>query len=246
MTLAMGGDPTRVTGRRIVGYLFDSLIDALVLAALITQLKIDVAQAPTAGIIRPAEDTAASEVGLLLVIFGIYYLVTRVVMLGWIGATPGMLITAVRCVRWDGRPCGVVRALIRTVVMGVGSYVIGSMFLVLSAFVMWNSKGHKAISDWAGGTYVIDNIFKGRLIIETVDGLSVGPPSVTREEAEAFLRTQAEEKGIPGAFVAPLSRQAKNGEPFLDKNLDTYVVWNHKQNAWLAFDKASGAWNQIS
>ena len=56
-----------------------------------------------------------------------YFLVSRVAMLGFLGATPGMFMMSIRCVRWDGRPCGPWRAFVRTVVMGIGEgLLVGS------------------------------------------------------------------------------------------------------------------------
>ena len=163
-----------------------------------------------------------------------------------------MLIVGVRCVRWDGRPCGPVRAFVRSLVMLVGSTLFsawilfgGILFLGGSIVLMSASRGHKNPGDFAAGTYVIDVGYSGRLIIETANGLMTGPPSVRREEAEKYLRKQGVPPPPPGTFVAPLTASAKNGVPFHDKNLDTYVVWNAKQSAWLAFDKATGAWNQV-
>ncbi len=237
-----GGDPTRVTGRRVVGYVFDSVIDAIVLATLLAVLSVKATPSPV-GTLRPSEGQEVSGLALAVLLFFAYYLITRVAMLGVFGATPGMFITAIRCVRWDGRPCGIWRALVRTVIMGIGSYVLSWLFLVLAYFTMHNSKGHKSLNDMVAGTYVIDSIYSGRLIIETIDGLMAGPPSVKREEAEAYLRAEAEKQGLPPGFVPPIGANVKSGEPILDKNLDTYVVWNKKQNQWLAFDKQTGSWN---
>jgi len=239
-----GGDPTRVTGRRVVGYLFDSVIDFLVLATLLAVLNVKAQPSPL-GTIRPTEGQDVSGLALALVLFGVYYLVTRVALLGMAGATPGMFMTGVRCVRWDGRPCGLWRAFVRTLVMGIGSYFLSCLFLIVCYFTMSQSKGHKSLNDMAAGTYVIDSMYSGRLIIESLDGLSVGPPSVTREEAEEYLRKEAEKQGLPAGFIPPLGTNAKSGEPILDKNLDTYVVWSKKDEQWLAFDKQSGSWTPI-
>jgi hypothetical protein len=31
----------------------------------------------------------------------------------------------------------------------------------------------------------------------------------------------------------------------MDKQLDTYVVWNARQSRFLAFDKATGSWEPL-
>jgi len=239
-----GGDPTRVTGRRVVGFIFDSVIDFLVLLTLLSVLSVDAAPSPV-GTIRPTGDQEVTGLAVAMLLFFAYYVITRVALLGMAGATPGMFMTGIRCVRWDGRPCGIWRAFVRTIIMGIGQYIASGLFLILCYFVMHQAKGHKSLNDMVAGTYVIDSMYSGRLIIETLDGLSVGPPSVTREEAEAFLRKEAEKQGLPAAFIPPIGASVKSGEPIMDKNLGTYVVFNKKQNQWLAFDKQSGNWTPI-
>jgi uncharacterized RDD family membrane protein YckC len=247
------GDPTRVTGRRVVGYIFDSIIDVLVLLTFTALLGINLARFSSVGIRRPFDDAEIQKLVVAYGLYALYYLSSRVITLGFFGWTPGMLITGVRCVRWDGRPCGPVRAFVRTLVMGLGSQLFslifsifgGAIFLLVSWLIMTTSKGHKNPGDFAAGTYVIDSAYRGRLIIETLDGLMTGPPSVTRDEAAKYLQAQGAEPAAPGTFVAPRTASAKNGEPFHDKALDTYVVWNSKEGAWLAFDKANGSWNRV-
>jgi len=39
-----------------------------------------------------------------------------------------------------------------------------------------------------------------------------------------------------------LPPNANSCNPFLDKELDTYVVWNARESRFLAFDKSSGSW----
>jgi uncharacterized RDD family membrane protein YckC len=233
----------------VIGYFFDLVIDGLVFLTLMSVLKVRF-EVTVTGAVRPESDQAAAALVTTMLLWTLYYIVSKVLMLGFLGATPGMFMMSLRCVRWDGRPCGIFRAFIRTLVMGLVLYAglyIG-MFLALGGayIVMWTTKGHKNPGDYLAGTFVIDSIFKGRLIIENSDGIMVGPSSVTREEAEEYLKQQAQASGLPAGFVPPLTASAKNGTPFIDKNLDTYVVWNHKQEAWLAFDKQTGLWHQIS
>lgn len=247
------GDPTRVTGRRVIGYLFDLLIDGLVFFTFVSVLGVNVQRAVAPGAAQAVVEGELQKLFTAYLLYVLYYLVSRVITLGFFGWTPGMLMTGVRCVRWDGRPCGPIRAFVRTLVMGIGAQLFtvvlsifgGVAFLAFSWLVMSLSKGHKAPGDFAAGTFVIDSAYSGRLIIDTANGLMTGPPSVTRKEADKVLRAEGVERPAPGTFVPPTSPSAKNGEPFHDKTLDTYVVWNAKQGAWLAFDKSSGGWNRV-
>jgi uncharacterized RDD family membrane protein YckC len=238
MPVPEGGDPTRVTGRRIVGGLFDGVIDRLFLYTVYGMVGIKLVNG-TLGTATP--EVIDSKIGIIATAYLAYIVATKVVTLGFFGWTPGMLITGVRCVKYTGRAPGIGRSLVRTLVYQLGSQ-FGLFWVVLSYLVMSTNKSHRAIQDMAVGTYVIDSIYFGHLLIrDSAGGVMVGPESVTREEAERYLRKQ----GAAAGFPMPAQSTAKNGEPFLDKNLDTYVVWNEKHSAWLAFDKGTGGWVQI-
>lgn len=247
----ISGDPTRVTGRRVLGGIGELIIDLLVYFSLVKLLGINLATLPEdeAAVLPPELE---QKLGVLGVLGTVYLVLTKVLTLGMLGWTPGMLVVAVRCVRWNGKPPGVLRALWRTFFFNVWlmmAFVLmlfpfgftGGMALIAGLILaMSMSKGHRSIHDMVAGTYCIDSIYLGRMILVQSDGVVAGPPAVTRDEAEKILKKDG--AAAPLVFDNP---QAKSGEPFLDKNLDTYVVWNAKQQAWLAFDKRSGAWNRI-
>jgi uncharacterized RDD family membrane protein YckC len=238
MAVAEGGDPTRVVGRRVVGGFFDAVIDQLFLWTLYGLVGIKVMRG-TLGTTSP--EVVDSKIGLIAAGFLIYVVVTKVLSLAYLGFTPGMFMVGVRCVKYDGRGPGIGRALVRTLVYQLLAQ-FGALWYLLSYLIMSTSKAHKSLQDMVAGTYVIDAMYMGHLmILDSQGNVVVGPKSVTREEAAQFLRQQG--GGAPAP--APAAAQAKNGEPFLDKNLDTYVVWNERHKAWLAFDKATGGWVQI-
>jgi hypothetical protein len=89
------------------------------------------------------------------------------------------------------------------------------------------------------GTYVIDSFYQGRLIMRQGEHVVAGPPSVHREEYEQLLQ----EAGIPTPVFIPPDKRIT--EPFHDKTLGTYVVFNMKRKEWLQFDKKTSTWIPI-
>lgn len=236
----MAGDPTRVIGRRIIGYLLDSVIDVLVLFGLLALLDVGAEPLLAGGVVRPGEDVGVDSFVTALGLYGIYYVLTRVLMLGMLGWTPGMVLMGIRCVRWDGGPCGLLRALARTLVAGVLFYLGGTLYGILCALIASTSKGHRTPQDMVASTYVIDAMYKGRMILDDDKRVVAGPQAVTREELAREMRKQ----GVSEEFVPP-NLKVKPGEPTFDKKLDTYVMWDERHSSWMRFDKASGAWERI-
>lgn len=236
-----GGDPTRVVGRRIFGGFLEGIIDALLLAGLASLLGISIEQSAA---LTPVPTNAAEEeaqLAALGVVYLLYFVVTKVVTLSLWGWTPGMLCVGVRCVRWDGRPPNLVLAFWRSAFFSVLQFLCGGFFLLPMALAMSFTKAHRAVQDLVAGTFVVDNQWFGHMVIVGNDRVSAGPMSVRREEAEKVLRAE----GITEPLGARLPPNAKSGNPFLDKQLDTYVVWNARQNQFLAFDKATGSWEPL-
>lgn len=238
-----GGDPTRVVGRRIFGGFLEVIIDAVLLAGLVGLFGVSI---ETSAVYTPVPTDIEDDQAQLLVIglvYALYFLATKVVTLGLWGWTPGMICVGVRCVRWDGRPPGLVRALVRSVFFGIYSQ-LGCLFLLTAPIPMYLSKGHKGLQDMLAGTFVVDNQWFGHMVIVNADGVVAGPMSVRREEAEKLLRAEGvHEPSL--ALGTRLPPNAKSGNPFLDKELDTYVVWNVREGGFMAFDKASGTWEPL-
>jgi len=238
MAVPEGGDPTRVVGRRVVGGFLEAIIDSLFTLTLYGMVGIKMTTT-TLGTASP--EVIDSKLGIVATVYLCYIVLTKVLSLAYLGFTPGMFMVGVRCVKYNGRAPGIGRALVRTIVFQLLAQ-FGLLWYLLSYLIMSTNKAHKSWHDMAAGTFVIDSMYMGHLMLQDSSGrVMVGPRSVTRQEADRYLRQQ----GMPTAGAAPQQQTFKNGEPFLDKNLDTYVVWNEKHQAWLAFDKGTGGWVQV-
>ncbi|MCU0267292.1 MAG: RDD family protein [Acidimicrobiales bacterium] len=234
-------DPTRRIWARVVAYFLDGIIDVVILLVLISVLDLDVEQ--TVGVVVPQDvgDNAPQWIALALFYLA-WWVVSRVWLVGAYGWTPGKLALGLRVVRWEGRPPGPGWAALRGLVFTIGSSCLGSLYALVAFGFVLGTKAHRAPHDYAAGTYVIDAFYLGRLLVPAASGgVVAGPPSVTREEAMAY----AEEHHLPLAYVPP--RKAKrDGNPVYDKTLGAYVVWNAREEQWLALDPASQTWRPLS
>jgi uncharacterized RDD family membrane protein YckC len=269
----------------VVGWFAENIVDNIISYTILSVVGFHFTQANAEeGILSATQQAALAKYA---VIWLIYVVVTKVVTLGLLGWTPGMLLTGIRVVRWNGKPCGLPRALLRTVtyevwlLIGVGAFLgvpiagtaAGFGWLFLFVVCTWYVKGHKSIHDVVAGTYVVDAMAMDHMIIIGVDGVYSGPAALTREEALKQMQKSGmaapatghpggpAPDGAPGTAVVPASASTpaapaamamglamphpKSGEPVYDKNLDTYVVWNGRRGAWLAFDKEAGGWRPL-
>jgi uncharacterized RDD family membrane protein YckC len=236
-----GGDPTRVVGRRILGACLEGILDAMLLVGLAGLLGIDIEQSTVYTPVPANVDEDAARLAGLALVYVAYFLVTKVVTLSLWGWTPGMVFVGVRCVRWDGRPPGLLRSLWRSGFFTFFQLSCGLFFELPVALAMSFTKAHRALQDLVAGTYVVDNQWFGHMIIVSGDRVSAGPMSIRREEAAKLLARE----GITEPLGARLPPNAKSGNPFMDKQLDTYVVWNARQDRFLAFDKSTGSWEPL-
>jgi uncharacterized RDD family membrane protein YckC len=236
MTVLTGPDPTDVVGRRVAAWFIDGLIGYLVSIAIIYAIGIPQSLERNPEQVDPNQALAFL---LSLLVIAVVMFVIRIILIGVYGWTPGKLIMGLRVVRYDGRPPGLGRAAVRSLVDGVGQGFLGCFYDIPALFFAMSTAGHRQPADMAANTYVIDAYYEGRLIIRQGDRVIAGPPSLHREEMAEALR----EQGIPTpVFIPPDGRIT---EPFYDKNLDTHVVFSKKRNQWLRFDKKRDTWEPI-
>lgn len=234
---AYGPDPTDVVGRRVLAFLLDGIIDYAVIASIMWLLGLY----DSANQLDPNDPNPSPDVLKLWVVAGagmLAWALVKMVLVGVYGWTLGKLILGLRVVRFDGRPPGIAKAFIRQLVMGVGSW-FGCLYWVPALYFAMKTQGHRQPADFAGNTYVIDAGYEGRLILRSGGKTHAGPPSVTREEADEFFRSQ-------GIAAPSMPAGQPPTEPFFDKARDTYVVFSQKRGEWLQFDKKTDSWEPLS
>jgi uncharacterized RDD family membrane protein YckC len=223
--------------RRAGAYLIDTVLTVVVLVAVVSALDVELSPDPVnpGGWQYEGESSSLAVAGALP---SIYLLLTSVVLQGLVGFTPGKLLTGIRLVGWDGRPPGLWRAFLHTLVLNL-MLAFGALGLaVVGAFVAFN-RFHRHPGDMLANTYVVDAWAQDRLMIRTAEGLRTGPPAIRREDVVATLGPEEATK-----ILSP-SVAGRPTDPVFDKERGTYVVWRPKQEQWLEFDQASQQWRVL-
>jgi uncharacterized RDD family membrane protein YckC len=235
-SVTLGPDPTDVVGRRVAAWLLDGLITYAGFAFVLYAFGLS--KSPS---VRSGTEYNNWLLGIFLteIVYFIGVFILRGVLVGTFGWSPGKLMLGLRVVNWDGRPPGLAKGFIRSFVDTFGQGILGCIYDIPALFFAMNTVGHRQPADMAAQTYVVDSYYLGRLIVRRTERTAAGPPSVKREEMEQLLR----DSGVPANFIPPNS---KITEPFYEKSMGTYVVYNVKREAWLKFDKATKTWDPIA
>ena len=177
-----GVDPTKALWRRIFAYLIDGLVGSLVVIALASALgDIDTQDARrcpdeipddrtcidlTSGSVDDEdEQILLMDTDALAIAAGaglVWVVLNSVVLQGATGATVGKFVTGARVVRPDGRPCGIWKALGRTLMLLVDGI---TLILPLGLWVAMFSRGHRRLGDMAAGTYVVKARYAGSPVV---------------------------------------------------------------------------------
>lgn len=218
------GNPTNVVSRRVFAYLIDGFAVFIVSAIVLWFFDNDWYKTGSQEevTISPTENVTLSAVIVL------FWIVQVMILEGLFGWTLGKLVMQLRVVRPMGQPPGPLRALVRYLAWIVDAFPYCLPLLGFGLILGTNT--HRRVGDMLADTYVIDVVYFGRPILHDGDSLRAGAQSlrpedlgVTREELQAAIA-------------------ARPKDPVYDKSLDTYVVWNKKQERMLRFDKATQTW----
>lgn len=106
-----------------------------------------------------------------------WFVVIYVLLQGATGATPGKLLMGVRVVDQQGRPCGMVKSLVRSLlwVVDAAPWIIPGLVGFITGLT---STGHRRVGDMAASTYVVAKASVGTPItVGGQGGIPNHPPS---------------------------------------------------------------------
>lgn len=258
-------DPTRVIGRRILATLIDA---ALIFVPIALVVSASFEYLPEERLDRPAGEfcddylrgAGASRICLdftdvddrvyfadgvpassTLGFWGLNVLLL-VVLQGLTGWTPGKLVTGIRTVGEDGRPPGLLKALVRWLVWIVDGF---PYLLPLVGFITaLTTVGHRRVGDMAAKTFVVRASAAGEPVV--VPGLTAPAPPAGYAAGVPWATT-APPPGAPG-WAAPQPGPAPPPPatgPQWDESRGTYIQWDPDQGAWLQWDEPTRAWIRI-
>jgi len=183
-----GGDPTKVLVRRYLAYLVDFLLIALI-GILALAFTAQASTPEELGLqpndVKRYQETdnglyvvyfrdvpvLEDEVGILVVEPGDLQVIALVLAAAWIlmyvgmqgftGATVGKGAAGIRTVKGTGDPPGILRALVRSLLLPIDALPSTLLPLVGTIFAVATT-GHRRLGDLVGRTYVVDKDAKGR------------------------------------------------------------------------------------
>ncbi len=178
-----------------------------------------------------------------------------VILQGLTGWTPGKLLLGIRCVREDGRACGVLKALVRWLLWIVDGF---PYFLPLVGFIVGlTTVGHRRVGDMAAKTFVVRRAAMGSPIV--VPGLTAPPPPAGH--AGTWGAPPPDQTGATTGWgpavdptaagwaspTPPTPQPTTPGTdgPQWDEARGTYIQWDPTQGAWMQWDETGKAWSRI-
>ncbi|MFN8039130.1 MAG: RDD family protein [Acidimicrobiales bacterium] len=256
-------DPTAVMGRRYLAFIIDDILLTVVVGA-VAALTVQYTEVPFGLSCSSLRNSALcfsngnttylveqADLVWAYVAWGVYVVLVFWLLQGLTGASPGKAICGIRTVRADGRPCGVGRAVVRSVLLVVD--LIGCVVPLVGPITAGVSKGHKRVGDMAAGTFVVGKAAVGTPVVVPGAAAPVATPAYgapqTYGAPGAYGAPAAGPQPAPTAPAAPAAPAAgpAGSPPAPDAQWDpqrgTWVRWDGAQ--WTAHDAASGSWRPI-
>lgn len=233
MQAQAGGDPTKVVGRRVGGY----LIDLVLIYAL--QWGVLLALGLGDGLLTFSTDSTgnatfeAVDGGRVAAYYAISFALwfgDFAVLQGITGASVGMHAVGVRVVRKTGEACGIWRAFLRNLLFIVDAipfcipYLLGFVFMA-------SRDDHRRVGDLAAGTWVVH---------KDAFGAPVGQFKQQWGYGQAYAPGAA--PGGPGTGGPP-PIPGGYGAPQWDQGHNAWIQYDGRQ--WMRHDGASQRWTPI-
>ena len=270
-------DPTRVVGRRILAFCIDwFLIISLVMLVLAPRLNAAAETEPASRYKCPSALDATSsrntavdstlcfqwgdEVyfvpqrdadrfttqywGLLAA----FSLLDLVVLQSLTGASVGKLLLGLRVVRLDGHRAGPGAMVVRWFLL----LLLFSCCFIIDLVMVFTTKGHRRVGDFAAGTFVIRVRDVGHpLLIPGVNvaeqqGWGAPPGTGWTPPAPGWGPPPGADGGLVDTTAT--ERPAPSGGddgPIWDEARDTYIQYDRPREQWVQWDDRTKAWKPI-
>jgi uncharacterized RDD family membrane protein YckC len=151
--------PTNVVGKRVAAFIIDGLIVFAVNAILYIALTDKIPGKCLGGGITINGDchgwTSDGKRTIWLLVTILATLLVYVILPGIKGTSPGKAVMGIKLVNAEGRPPGVLRALLRYILLIVDAFPYIIPYLT-GFIVALNSQRNQRVGDMAAGTFVID------------------------------------------------------------------------------------------
>jgi uncharacterized RDD family membrane protein YckC len=164
-------DQRRVTGRRIVAFVIDTVLGFAIFWGLVVALGTEIGQQPGTGISMQVEIVNGQAYAELMstvyhldgatsatvtVVAMAYWIGMFVVVQGLTGRTVGKLLTGIRTVDSAGRPCGIGRAAVRWLLLLVDAAPYFAPMLV-GFIATVSSQNRQRVGDMVAKTWVVSS-----------------------------------------------------------------------------------------
>lgn len=176
MTLML--DQRKVTGRRVIAFLVDTLLGFVIFWSLVRALGTEVETRPgthltmffnitgsqasgeLAGTVYELE---GASLAVVLLVAMSYWIGMLVVLQGLTGRTLGKVVAGIRTVNAEGRPCGLGRAAVRWLFLAVDAFPY-VMPMLVGFVVTVASSNRQRVGDLVAGTWVVSRDAAGEPI----------------------------------------------------------------------------------
>lgn len=223
-TYAAPHDPTAVNGRRFFAWILDGIIAYAVFAAVafatVTFKQSTRSCMNDGGVCFGGNGTyysaPASAFSTAYLVAGIYYVLVFWVLQGLTGASIGKFLCGIRVVKEDGRTCGILAAIVRSVlwIVDAAPWCVP----LLGPILVLTTKDHRRVGDMAAGTYVVGKADAGRPIHQAA-AVGYGMPTGY---------------GVPNAYGT--SSAATPPQPTTDSQ------WDPQRGVWVRYDPDLQGW----
>lgn len=226
-TVTPHADPTRVGSKRIVAAMIDIGIEALVLAVLFLVLAQDYERySVVSGTYVQGRELQGGGAIAVYAFALLYNIGVFLVWRGLTGNTVGTLALRIAVVDEEGRPPGVLRAVVRS---GTGAVdYLPCCAPAVGLITIFTSAAHRRVGDMAAKTYVVDAAVRGeRIVIGRGSGRSTTRPTDGTGE---------------GSVTSSEGTITQESEPEWDPHRNAFIQYDTANERWMVFDEDARQW----